>query len=868
MCRKLLATLLAATLITPCQAQSTTWGKIQYKGHPWVENVSRPNTISHGLQGRHLSLWASHGRYYDIGKGEWRWQRPFLFCTTEDLYTQTLVVPYLIPMLENAGANVFTPRERDWQRNEVIVDNDQRSSGYLELTTKEPWKLTGKPGFALHGGTYADLENPFQAGSARQVKARKRRKRLSEASYQPYFPEPGRYAVYVSYQTLPKSVDDAEYTVYHKGQATTFHVNQQMGGGTWVYLGTFDFDRGSNAYNRVVLSNYSRSKGVVTTDAVRFGGGMGNITRGGTTSGLPRSLEAARYYAQWAGAPSSVVSRFNQTNDYNDDLNARSGMINWLAGGSPYVPKEVGKGVPIELQLAVHSDAGYKQDGSFVGTLGICTTLADGQTTYASGLPREASRSFAAQLVENARRDLESRFGIRWSTRSVWDKNYNETRRPEVPSAIVETLSHQNFSDMRYGLDPNFRFTMARSFYKTILRYTARMHNTSYVVSPLAPALFRVTMTRGGKARLAWAPTDDKSEPSARPTSYNVYTAIGSGGFDNGVNVRGTSHEVEMEPGVTYHFRVTACNDGGESFPTEVLSAYFAPRAKHTVLVVNGFRRLSSPAVVQNDSLQGFDLESDPGVTYGLMAGWAGRQLCFDRSQGGKDGPGALGYSGSELQGRFVAGNDFCYVRTHADAIAQSKDYHVVSCSVGAVEQGLVRLSDYDCVDLLLGLEKDDGHSLLYYKALSAQLRRRLSAYLSSGHGSLLASGAYIASDARTQEEQQWLATYLKTAYDGTDLRQDEEQMTGLGSQFAIYRQLNDRHYAAWHPDVFRPTGAAFGAMQYASGQLAAVAYKGSDFRTFTMAFPFECIKDAQKRQALMRGILHFLVTDKKTSKK
>jgi len=117
-------------------------------------------------------------------------------------------------------------------------------------------------------------------------------------------------------------------------------------------------------------------------------------------------------------------------------------------------------------------------------------------------------------------------------------------------------------------------------------------------------------------------------------------------------------------------------------------------------------------------------------------------------------------------------------------------------------------------------------------------LRSRLAAYLSSGHGSLLSSGAYIASDARTQEEQQWLSIYLKTVYDGTNLRQDEEQMTGLGSQFAIYRQLNDRHYAAWHPDVFRPTGAAFGAMQYASGQLAAVAYKGSDFRTFTMAFP------------------------------
>ena len=27
-------------------------------------------------------------------------------------------------MLENAGANVFTPRERDTQKQEVIVDND------------------------------------------------------------------------------------------------------------------------------------------------------------------------------------------------------------------------------------------------------------------------------------------------------------------------------------------------------------------------------------------------------------------------------------------------------------------------------------------------------------------------------------------------------------------------------------------------------------------------------------------------------------------------------------------------------------------------------------------------------------------------
>ena len=45
--------------------------------------------------------------FHKNDRNEWRWQRPRLFGTTEDLYTQSIVVPYLIPMLENAGAVVF-----------------------------------------------------------------------------------------------------------------------------------------------------------------------------------------------------------------------------------------------------------------------------------------------------------------------------------------------------------------------------------------------------------------------------------------------------------------------------------------------------------------------------------------------------------------------------------------------------------------------------------------------------------------------------------------------------------------------------------------------------------------------------------------
>ena len=47
------------------QAGKMTWEKTNYQDAPWVFNASRPNQISEGLQNRHLSVWSSHGRYYD-----------------------------------------------------------------------------------------------------------------------------------------------------------------------------------------------------------------------------------------------------------------------------------------------------------------------------------------------------------------------------------------------------------------------------------------------------------------------------------------------------------------------------------------------------------------------------------------------------------------------------------------------------------------------------------------------------------------------------------------------------------------------------------------------------------------------------------
>ena len=837
--------------------KSRLWGRINYDGAPWVKNISQPHKVTHGLQGRHLSLWASHGRFYDQKKGLWRWQRPNLFGTTEDLFTQTIVIPYLIPMLENAGAVVFTPRERDWQTEEVIVDNDGSKRNYIEVTNHGKWQQAPYQGFAFHQGTYSDQENPFEAGTVRMTKTTSSKSRYSLATYQPDFRKAGRYAVYVSYQTLPNSVDDALYTVWHRGERTQFRVNQQMGGSTWVYLGTFDFDAGYSEFNRVTLSNQSEMNGVVTTDAVRFGGGMGNIQRFGETSGMPRALEGARYYAQWAGMPYSVYSSKNGQDDYGDDINARSHMTNLLGGGSCYMPDIEGRKVPIELSLAIHSDAGYARDGvGLIGSLSICTTgFHDGKLN--AGVSRMASRDLADALLSNELLDIKYKYG-NWSRRELFDRNYSETRLPEVPSAILETLSHQNFPDMRYGQDPNFRFTLARSIYKTLLRYVNDQHGTSYMVAPLAPNRFRIDFKGKDEIRLSWDAVNDPQEPTSKPTGYILYTAVGQADFDNGTYIRSkNSYDMQLEPNQLYHFKVVAVNRGGCSFPTEVLSAQYSPKATKTILIVNGFHRLSSPAIRNTVNEQGFDLDEDPGVTYGPTLGWAGRQVNFNRSQMGNE-DGGLGYCGNELAGKLIAGNDFNYVMTHAEAIRDAGNYNIVSCSSEALEAIKLKPSTYAMLDLVLGLERDDGHSLIYYKTFNMNLQQDLQKYTSHG-GALMVSGAYVGSDMMGESEQRFLANVLKCRFAGQSLCSDN-QVNGLGTTLQYWKQLNGQHYAAVSTDILQPEAPAFTAMQYADGQDAAIAYKGNDYRSFTMGFPFECIQGEKTRNSIMRGIINYLL--------
>lgn len=826
------------------------YGKTEYKGAPWTVNVSKPYSVSQGLKNRHIALWQSHGKYYKNSADEWLWQRPRLFGTTEDLYTQSIVVPYLIPMLENAGATVFTPRERDWQKNEIIVDNDTRTTGsrYLEINYKKKlvWSDTGRNGFAQNYLQYPDNHNPFTDGTARFIPTLNKPEKAF-AEWIPNIPEKGRYAVYVTYQTLPESVSDAKYLVFHNGGVTEFRVNQQIGGGTWVYLGTFEFDKGTNEYGMVVLSNESSQNGVVCADAVRFGGGMGNITRGGKTSGMPRYLEGARYWAQWAGMPYNVYSKSQGENDYNDDINTRSLMTNYLSGGSIFNPTEKGLGVPFELVLGVHSDAGFSTDSSLIGTLGIYTTdFNDGKTNC--GISRYASRDLADMVLTGIQKDITSRFGIQWARRGMWNRNYSETRLPAVPSIILETLSHQNFADLKLGYEPDFKFTLGRSVYKSILKYNASMHGTAYTVQPLPVSHFAIDEGKKKNTfHLRWTPTEDVLEPTAKPQGYIIYTRIGYGGFDNGIYVKGADYTIKVEPGLIYSFKITAVNKGGESFPSEILSAYKAKHSKGTILIANAFHRTCGPATIETALTQGFDLEADPGLPYINTTAFCGYQKTFNRNKPGIETPDGLGYSGQELEAQEITGNTFDYPFIHGKAIQMVGPYSFVSCSAETIESGSTSLKCYHAVDIIYGAEQ---------KPLSNNTQKALADYCNNG-GNLMVSGVYVGSKMVAPDIAHDILRYNM----GGSMKQSpaSEIKDGHGIIYHIERKANSRTYAVTAPECILPAKDAFSICLYNEGQQSAgIAYKGSLYRTFILGFPFECITSANLRAKMMGDILGF----------
>lgn len=880
-----------------------------------TDNPKRPAPIvreigalkfNKGLDGRNITLWQSHGRYFDESSGEWMWQRPCLFQTVEDMFTQSFVLPYLVPMLENAGAYVMLPRERDIQKHEVIADFDIIDEAYGYGTYKENgrWKDAGT-GFAAEKAVYTGTENPFKTGSARMADCVENGSRNKvTAEWRPSIPERGRYAVYVSYASLPESTSAAHYTVHHLGGKSEFAVNQKIGGGTWIYLGTFEFDKGTKGY--VTLSNvapkgHAFEKGsVVTADAVRFGGGMGNIARKAkgskeeaVVSGMPRSAEGARYWLQWAGVDPEIYSPNEMKDDYGDDYMSRGDWVEWISRGSDMNPsKEGGLGIPVDLSLGFHSDAGVTPDDTIVGTLAIYTYRSEGKVKLPGGESRMTSREYADLVQSQIVNDLRHEFDPDWNRRCVWDRGYRESRTPSSPAMLLELLSHQNFADMKYGLDPSFRFTVSRAIYKGMLKYLSNRYGVRYTVQPLPVSAMGAAFGNDGNAVISWTETVDEVEPTAVPAGFILHTRIDNGGFDNGKVVKAVkgadgrySVEVPFEKGHIYSYRVTAYNDGGKSFPSETLSIGMPEGCDDTrnVLIINNFDRVSGPAFIDTPTYAGFDNSLDSGVPHIRDIAYVGEMYQFRRQAEfiTNTNPG-FGASYSDHAGIPVAGNTFDYPYVHGKAVMNA-GYPFFSCSNEAfcsdtTFRKAAWSADVICgkqVTTVIGSSKEGR-----FNVYSPDMQCALKAFAEDG-GNILVSGSKIATDVwdqvyPVQIDSAFRADSKKFArevlgyrwvsgFAGRKGQVNITESTRIGTSdcdcWEYHNAINTESYCVENPDGIAPastkTGSTF--MRYSdTGIGAGVCHEGTGYRTVCLGFPIETLKNEKNIDSIISITLEF----------
>lgn len=505
------------------------------------------------LTGKTVWLSPGHG-WHNTGSG-FITQRGTTNQVVEDFITAETVDYYLLHYLMNAGANVWSVRERDVNTNEIIVNNDQGAPAYTETGTWSNGSIAG------YGGTYR-----FSTAAATST---------ATAVFKPTVTTSGLYWVSVRFISGANRVTDARYSVTHAGGTATYTVNEEVHGDTWIYLGQFYFFAGGN-YN-ITISNQSADVGqAVIADAVRLGGGVGgdpDCLNGGSASGRPRFEESARQYAQFQGNP---VCR--------EDVTVRPTYAEW----------ELGKGISTEVDnavfVALHTNAGggtgtetYRYNGA-----GSNPVITAGSTQLRDSIHK--------QIIT----DLRAGWRSTWTDRGVKTANFGELRELyEIPGTLVELAFHDLAADAADLRAPEFRRIAARAMYKGIVKYFRYEDGIPLVFLPEEPTRVIAKNTGTAQIQLNWTAPVTGGIYGHAATGYRVYISENGRGFNNPVEVTTTSYTFSGVAGKTYYFKITAFNAGGESFPSGVVAARTPTGgATDKYLLVDGFSRLDAAAML------------------------------------------------------------------------------------------------------------------------------------------------------------------------------------------------------------------------------------------------------------------------------
>ena len=771
-----------------------------------------PSHPSHDLPGwrdgaladKTVYLSQCHGWYWHDDYEDWYTQRPNLFDTVEDFHNPEGMNQYLMRYLLNAGARVVTVKESDLGSAMVIVDDGD--GGYTEAGTAE-WADSVQPGFASGLAPYPYGTDPFELGGNRYVETDETA--TASATWVPQIPADGSYQVYVSYSQDGSRAPDAHYIVTHAGGTTDAYVDQRRHGSTWVYLGRFPFRAGQDATRAAVtLSNDSSVPGsIVSADAVRFGGGEGDVSRGGQVSGHERWEEAAVYYTQFAGAPTSVYDPYGDGD--GSDPSSRSRFADW--------EHESGEDA---IYLSWHSNACGDCGASGTSTY-VYGPCGPGECNDFEGVEGswELAEAVQGRLVET----IDQRWQADWPDRGVrvaWFSEVSPSNNDETPAALVELAFHDTESDTALLKHPRFRRDVSRAMLHGIIDYFAGEDGVAPAYPPEPPIQLRVQSDGQGSLEIAWDPPPSGAPLGDPAVDYRVYLSLDGRGFDDGADVDTTTIRIEGLHGYEPLFvRVTAVNDGGESFPTATLGAIPTPEDTR-ILLVDGFDRLDRGILTWRDA--------------GGNVGWV-THMDLDRM------------------------NRYDYAVEHLDALAAS-GVPVDAVEAQSIAGGGLATDRYELVVWFAGNESTEDETF------SSAEQAWIADFVDAG-GRLFVSGAEIGWDLDYRGEAGDLAFYEAVmlagmAEDDADTYTADPEPTGIFAGLGAigFDDGSGGSYDVRYPDVLDVLPGATPALYYDGDPSMPAALVADDGRLVYLGFPFETVLDPDQRDDLMAAALAALL--------
>lgn len=528
-------------------------------------------------------------------------------------------------------------------------------------------------------------------------------------------------------------------------------------------------------------------------------------------SGMPQWTEGARYWLQQQNADSTIWDLY-EGNEYKDDMKCRAMWVNSLET-SP------------DLCLAFHTDGlDSGDDTTVVGTLVIYTAKDDdGHTVLRDGRDRErANRNLADWIQTTITEDLRQ-IAPEWTRRQLKEANYCETRVPVIPSIILELLSHKNMADMRYGLDPKFRFTAARAVYKGVLRY---LNGPDAVVQPLPIQDLAI----GTDGILKWQPNLDTQEPSAKPTYYMVYIQANDGEWDVQQVEKATSIQLDLQPGVRYNYYVVAGNEGGLSLPSPMISACM--HNGPVVLVVDAFHDTYGPEWFADSTYAGI-VPNTYACEDRFSCAYIGEVWNYTRSDEWKnDDNCGWGACYRDHAGQFTIGNTRDYTTQHG-RVLQSLHISYVSCTTGMVQID----STYALIDYICGRQR---------KPIEDSLYAMLGAYLAEGGRVLLSTDHYDAIDPT------WAKRYLHASYYAAQATRSGRVVRPGHRPARIVMEPNELQLFSPAPQSLMPCNDGVRMASYEDMRCPAAV--GHAHKTLVYGFPLEAVQDFESiyRQSVL----------------